>query len=190
MSQERTLEEILRDAVTVVERAGVPDDLRGVAFERVLSEMRVRGRDPSVERRADPEATTLHGRIGARLGVSAEEASEVYFDEEGTLGIAVPASRLDRSKAGGTKQLALLLAAGRQAAGLEEWTSAADIRRVCDEFGRFDSRNFAAVLMEMDDVLQFRGNRQRREARVRRTGFEQAGSLVRSLASATGDHKT
>lgn len=177
------LPERLKKAAAIVEEAELPPEFRAAAFQKVLEELppATEGeRAPSETRR--PKMRLL--AIAQRIEVPLEEVEEVYFEEGEDLGIAVASSRIDPSKAGGTKQLALLVAGGRQAAGLDdEWTPSSEIRRWCHEFGRFDNANFAGALLEMQDLFQTRGSGRSREVKLRRVAFERLAALVRRLAA-------
>jgi hypothetical protein len=76
------------------------------------------------------------------------------------------------------KAIALLVAAGRQAAGMEEWTQATAIREVCRNFGVLDVANFATEVASLGDVFLVRGKGQSREFKVTRHGYEEAGRMA------------
>lgn len=194
------LHEMLAAAQKAVEEAGVADDLREVAFEKALEILTTGGIVAGEGRmlsgagqaispddsQGSSSPPSLVQRLASRLGVSEIEAGEIFFERDGDLDVTAPSSRLDSSKKGGTEQLALLLASGRQAAGLEEWTHSSRIREVCNFYGKFDSNNFAYTLSKMDDVFQIRGRGQDREVRVKLPGFERAAELVRELTTRNG----
>ena len=188
----REIQEILKEAETILTEAGIAAELQAVAFSKVVDVLLGAGIEqaspaPGRVTRANGLAATSGGplaSIAARMGLSIEEVEEVFFLDGDQLGIGLPSTRLDPGKAGGTKQLALLVAAGRQAGGFdEEWTASSEIRRWCHEFGRFDSSNYSTTLLELGDVFQFRGSRLQREVKVRRLGFERAAELIRRLIS-------
>ena len=70
----------------------------------------------------------LLSTLAARLGVPAETLNDVYTVEGDELKYIVAARRLDTQVRAATRQLALLVAGGRQMAGTEEWTSGDRIR--------------------------------------------------------------
>ena len=87
----------------------------------------------------------------------------------------MPARRLSAHKSQATKEIALLIAAGRQAVVPDERTSARVIRDAVDTYGKRDEANFAGTIAEMDDVFNITGNGQQRRVKVNLTGFEKAG---------------
>lgn len=121
--------------------------------------------------------------IAGKLNLPTDRVGEVYFLDGEELGLSVSSSTLATSKTEATRQIAVLIAAGRQAAGLEEsgWTGAATIRSVCDHYGKFDTVNFGTTLKNMDDVFQIKGSGQNREVRVKVPGYERAAALIDQL---------
>lgn len=85
-------------------------------------------------------------------------------------------------RAVGTQQIALLVPAGRQPGGWEEWTPIERIREVCRDYGRFDVATFASTVKRMGDLFSFRGRARQLELRLTRPGFEQAGELACELS--------
>lgn len=181
--------DLLRRAQKVVDEAKVSDDLRAAAFAKAFDSLAAVDRAP-VAAKANPESRPpsqssggdIFDRISAKLQVDRDLVADIYYENDGDLGISVPSSRLARSTTAGARQLALLVAAGRQASGLDEqWTQSEQLREVCQYFGKFDTGNFGKTLASMDDVFQLKGKGVSREVRVKQPGFEQAADLVRSL---------
>jgi len=177
---------ILREAIRVVREAEIPEDLQSVAFSeavRLISSSESLAGQPAATIPAG-EGTPLQ-HIATRLDLGVEVVSEVYFEDGDGINVGVAPRRLESATARATKQLALLVAAGRQAAGLdaEGWTSTAEIRKVCRDFGKFDEGNFASTIREMQDHFNFRGKGLQRQVRLTRGGWEAAQELVRSLVS-------
>jgi hypothetical protein len=109
---------------------------------------------------------------------------DVYDPEYDELSIIVARSRLPSSKAQAVRVVALLYAAGRQAAGYDDgWTSTEKIRVMARDFGIFDQSNFAATLARMGDVFALRGRGQQREVKVTFPGYEEARRLIGELAA-------
>jgi hypothetical protein len=192
-----TTEEVMtkmKEAVKVVEQAGVPEDLRVAAFEKSFEALIGHGGvSSSVEAQANVARPTVTegpsdgpslAAIGARLGLDEALAEEIYQVDDSGPGLILAQSRFHATKAAGTQQIALLLAAGRQAGGWEEWTSVAPIRAAARDYGRFDPANFATTIKRMGDVFGFRGKGRKLEVRVTRPGYDRAGLLARDLSGA------
>jgi hypothetical protein len=184
----------MKEAAKAVEQAGIPDDLRVAAFEKgfealighdvssgsVQTEESV-GRPP-----VSPVPTNAASvaAIADRLGIEQWLAEEIYEVEDNGPGLIIAPSKFNPKKAAATQEIALLLAAGRQASGWEEWTSVAPIRNAARDYAKFDPANFATTIRRMGDVFSFRGKARQLEVRVTRPGYEQASRLARELTGA------
>ncbi|MFI5587178.1 hypothetical protein ACIA5G_19170 [Amycolatopsis sp. NPDC051758] len=124
----------------------------------------------------------LIDKISRVLMVDRDTLEVVYACKDDELQVVVSTKRLAPNKALATRQLAQLVSAGRQAAGVDEWTAAAVIRNVVSDYGRLDVNNFAATLTQMDNVAVVRGKGQQREVKITRPGLEGTADLVKELA--------
>jgi hypothetical protein len=116
------------------------------------------------------------------LEIDSETADAAFhLDDEGQVQLGVPARRLSARKSQATKQIALLLAAGRQAIVPDERTLVGVIRDAVTTYGKRDEANFAGTISEMDDVFNITGSGQQRRVKVNRTGFEEAGEMAKTL---------
>lgn len=178
--------EVLKD----VEEAAVPDDLREIAFAKVF-DLRA-GSAPTQQR---PPAGSVGGSssgsggstdaleaIAAKVGVGRETVAEVFDLRDGNIELIIGAGKLPSQVARGTKEIALLVAGGRQAAGLEEWTSWDVIRDWCSEFKRLDSGNFAKTVRSMEEAFNFRKESDRKTlVKLSRPGWETFAATVKRL---------
>ena len=185
---EKELAESLRKAVGILEEADVPADLREEAFRAVWSSLSA---EPSV---AHGEPFTDYGNtiiskpianiwavLAHKLGVDVDALADVYdLLDDGSLAVRVPTSSLPKAKSAATREIALLVCAGRQVA-VEEWTPAEAIRVACQDYGKFDSANHAANMAEGDRYWQISGSGKDRRYKLRKSGWEQAGQVVRRL---------
>jgi hypothetical protein len=180
---------ILVQAEETVREAGIPDDLRVTAFAKAVdlisgpgrSAGESRGSSAVPARAGSDDAEDALDEIGQKLKLEPEIIGEVFHEEDGEIEITVPSAKLDAGKKGGTRQLALLIAAGRQGAGLEEFTSLDVVRKVAEDYRRYDQANFAKAINEMSDVFNFRGTGRGRSVKVSRPGWEAATQLVKAL---------
>jgi hypothetical protein len=174
-----------------VAEADLPEALRPAAFvlafnalvEPSSSHRVAEAPPPRTGRDASPEAATNPlNAVAQALGIDASTAERVFdVDDEG-VHIIVPRRQLESGKRPATRQLALLVIAGRQSAGLEEWTPVSVVRAVCEHYGVYDSGNFATDVRSVEGV-RVRGQGARRELKVTVTAFEAAGELVRALGT-------
>jgi len=181
---------ILVEAQKAVDDAKISDDLRSIAFGKAVEALSQRIGEPQagaapVRRSSVSAAHTGESgteKIGGRLGLAAEVIGEIYSDNEaGGADVVLGVGKLDNSTATATKQIALLVAAARQLTGGEEWTDSREIRRVCSDYGRFDTTNFAKTIKRMDDAFSFRGKGQQIQVRLHQRGVDKLKQLITSV---------
>jgi hypothetical protein len=191
-----SIENDLVRALAVVEGASIPDDLRPVAFASAFWGARetaapprgvvpgsigvrgVQGIEPVEE--AGKEGTGLRG-IAAKLGASEADVEFVYELEDKKLNLRVPPSRLAPVLRDAMTQIIYLVAAGRQAADLDDKSASGDIKAVCVECGKVDS-NFSRVLAALHgEGMIVGGSGRSRTVRVNADGFERAGKIIEQL---------
>lgn len=185
-------EEAIRRAADAVHAADTLAEFRKEAFSEVLHFL-LRHDNPS--RSPNPTEDSTDGavatesspnspmeQLATRLNIPIDLAEQAFYLDREILEITIPSGKIAASKKTGSRQVCLLLAAGRQATGLDqEWTHSGLLREACSRFGRFDQNNFGSTLSSMDDVFHIRGRQQEKEVRVLVPGFEDAGELVRRL---------
>jgi hypothetical protein len=187
---ESEIKELLAETERHIDEARLAADLRPPAFAKVFDLLAAqrsltRGGEGA---ESDPNGPSGIGRIAARLRLEPADVAEVYYEDGERLGIGIGATRLHSTDAGATKQIALLLAGGRQAGDYDEgWTPVAIIRAACRDYGRLDTNNFATTIASMTDAFTFRGKGQSREVRLTRPGWEAAARLVRELSTRRDD---
>jgi hypothetical protein len=193
------LAEILKQAAAAVNQADLPPELHTPAFEKAVDLLGGEGGQPKpagkAERksrkapkhekseRAVPTVDISLDAIAKKTEATIEHVEDVYGLDAGELKIVIPGSKLANSDAGGSKQLAILLVAGRSATGLDpEWTPSEEIREVCRSFGVFDSPNFSSTIKALSNEFRFTGNKTGMKVRLTRKGWEAAGTLITELA--------
>lgn len=132
-----------------------------------------------------PKAADLLGKIGSVTKLDAETVELIWDAQGDELGYVVSAKKLASNKAEATRQLAKIVVLGRQAAGLEDWTPSGAIREVANEYGKFDSANFASHLagLDKDNAVLFRGKGPSREIKLTRSGIESFADALRALVA-------
>lgn len=123
-------------------------------------------------------------RLATRLQLTRDAVESVYTVDGDGVQISVDPRRIGPSKSAATRELALLVAAQRQAAG-EEQTSVDEIRTVTIEFGKYDPPNFSSSINELRGAFLVKGPPRQRLLKLTRTGWAQAADLVRELAGRT-----
>jgi hypothetical protein len=177
--------ERLKAAVAAVQEAGVPTELRPAAFEAVLSW----GVDPPQASTGGGEADTSVGGvvpnglegIAAKLELKPTHTAQVFdVDDEG-VHLTIKRARLSGTKKVAQQEVTYLIVAGRQAAGIEEWTSTKDVIEVIHDRGVHDTNVSKAIAALDGDGLRFRGAKSQREIKMNAMGFSKAADIVRRL---------
>lgn len=182
-------QETLARAEQIVDESKIAPDLRPTAFGRVLDVLLGKPRnqasaeDDIDDSKSDPATDDVLSLIASKLSVPRDAVENIYFADESGLNISLPSSRLDSSKKAATKQLALLVTAGRQAGGIDKegWTAASAIREVCLEYGVYQEKHFAETLGELGDTFHKRGTPKNREFKLKVPGSEKAAALIKGL---------
>jgi hypothetical protein len=80
------------------------------------------------------------GRLASKLGIDERAAETIYDIDEDGLHLVLAPSKLPKNVTSAMEQIARLVVAGRQAAGIdEESTSIGEIRAACQDRGRSTS---------------------------------------------------
>ena len=176
---ENEIRDVLRRTVKLLDEAGVPEDLRVPAFVKAWEELS----GSTGEGTPAPGGSGGSGvsALAKKLGVEPQHAGEAFEETEtGSFRVVVPTRNLRREKSTATQDLALLVCAGQQV-NADVATPASDIREICNEYGKFDSANFAGIMTSRDDLWIVSGKGANRTFKLRRGAWEKAGGVVRRL---------
>lgn len=187
------LQAMLQNALDITRGAQIPAHLEPVAFGKVIDILtanvaarRERNTGAALnnlqhqEVQVSKESPTL--TIAAKLRLDHSVVEQVFSSDSAKgIEVIIGAGRLEAAKKAGTQQIAILVAGGRQIAGVEEWTSTKLIGEVCQHYGKFDSDNFARVIKELHDFFGFRGKGRMTEVKINRPGTERLSSLISAL---------
>jgi hypothetical protein len=187
---------LIEAAYAVVRDADVPESLQEIAFGKAFDLLAGSvpaspgpvagdGGRSAEQVPADGDEPRLD-KIAAKLRLDGDLIREVFHEEGGELALSLAASKFESTSSGATRQIALLLAAGRQAGGWDsDWTPQKEISHVVNDYGKLDQRNFSTTIGGMGE-FGFSGSGSGRKVKVNRAGFEQAGHLVRELTGGDG----
>jgi len=186
---------ILVEAHKAVEAAKLPKEYQQVAFEKAV-DMLTEGirssetRAPKSEAGGAQTARTALGsgstdstdRIAESLGLDRESAERIFHVEGDDLKLVIPSTKLSNAKKTATEEIALLVAAGRQAGGLDQETTDADkVRAIAEHYRKYDSPNFSRTIKDMHDVFIVRENGRKKLVKMTQPGWEAARELVGKL---------
>ena len=183
----------IRDAITMarsaVEEADLPEQWQERAFGEVLKRL-LAGDAPTASRPAERAAVAVPGgavagsglaRVAARLTVPENALADVFAVEDDSVTLHVASGKIAPTKSRATREVALLMSAARQAAGIDEsWTDVSHVRDALSQYSRYDISNFSKYLRETGDLFNFRG-KPVQQLRLTRPGWEAAAELVKTL---------
>jgi hypothetical protein len=193
----------LRLAAEAVEKADLAEDLRQIAFERsldvvglaapqrVAAEAGASGAPGSAVDEHQP-ATPRSGadpgplaQLAAALGLDADAVGHVYEEDDGQVRLSLRRAMLPDpdKKAAAMRDVALLVVAGRQAAGVEDYTPFSVIREECRDLKVLDSPNFSTEVGKFE--FRLRGGRNNKEAKANRHHLEEAAQLIKRMTQRT-----
>jgi hypothetical protein len=183
------LSQMIQEAHSAVQKADIPSQLQSVAFaetlrfvlnEKYQPESSSKGRE--VVRPSDKGASKGMTTLAVKMGVDESSLADVYAIDGDEVTLHVASSKIDSVKPKATREVAILITAARQGSGADEgWTAASYVREALQQYGRFDSGNFATYLRKNGDVFNFRGKGAAIEIRLTRPGWETATELIRAL---------
>lgn len=201
MNDSERIAEILRDAKKAVDAAGLEDEsLKQIAFREAIA--LASGQMPGAPASGattgrDSMPATGHGSsnppdisdpiasIAKRLGVPTAEADRVFHVEGDNLELTVAVAALADSKRTATREIALLVTAGRQASRLDERETDADaVRLVCGDYKKLDSPNFSSTIRELNGVLTVREKGRKKYLKMTQPAWEEASALVKRVLGA------
>lgn len=182
--------EAISASLRILEATSVPEDLRSLAFEKAFAALTAS--DPGVDgqgasrpaahpgAKEDGQGSAI-GRVASKLGLDPTLVDRVLdFDEDG-VHITVPRSRFAKQKSAAIHQVASVVVAARQAAGLEEWTPQSVVRQATEALGVEDPSNFATYMKKLKGI-RARGSGRSGELKMNAVGFEAAAVTIRQLA--------
>jgi hypothetical protein len=181
-----TVKEILSAANTAVKEANVPAALQEVAYAKAVdlfaagAGITQAAKEPSQQittKEAPASSSGAEGstgsleQIASGLKVDLADVEEAYHLTGDELRVSLTASQFGDSNSEATRQVALLIAAGRQSGGWDsDWTETKIIREACNKLRVLDPKNFATTIGEMTRPFSFSGQRQGRRVKVKRRG--------------------
>ena len=187
--------ELLKAALKAVDDAGTPEDLRGEALRGILPLLAGSVSTAPVLRPAEPKdqdaapvgaptpgssGSGMLDKIAAGLELDSGRINYLFVEEEGEPVLKVKASALPRSKAAAAVDIAHLVMAARQLAGVDDYTEGEVLREAAKRYGRFDSTNFGTSMKSLDHLVSTQGKGAATKRKLTIPGIEAAAELART----------
>ncbi len=119
--------------------------------------------------------------IADYLNISYDDALDLYDVDSAEPVLHVHPSKLADGRAAATREIALLVAAGRAALGLDTGTQ--HVRDAVGRYKKLDSTNFGSTLSKMDQIsVRGKTGSQNRLVRLRAIGVEAVRELAAGIA--------
>jgi hypothetical protein len=159
--------DLVARALAVVKAAETPDALQEAAFTSALALLTgspvqtspggnvgsgavgQHGQQPPPSSNGHTGSTMLD-KIAVGLGLTAGQVVHVFADKDGEPELKIRSSKLPSQKASGARDIALLVMAGRQLGGIDEYTDVEVLREASKHYSRLDSKNFAKHMKALD----------------------------------------
>lgn len=181
----------LEAAVAAVKAAKVPKDLRVAAFNAAFyggNPTQTGKLDAPISPAPSPPAGDQSGgveKIAAKLDLDSALVGLVYDVDDDGVHLTVKRDSLSSTNKIAQQEVTYLLAAGRQAIGLEEWTLTKTVIAAAHDRGVHDTNVSKAIGALDGDGFRFRGPKTKREMKMNAVGFSKAADLVKRLTEAS-----
>jgi len=186
--------EAVEAAAKAVEGLKLTPEQSTVAFQEVLRAALTAGSSDTEPKKSasvlgTKPAVGLDGpaqRMAARLNLDTELLSRLFaFDLEDAQ-LEIELARLPEAKAPASQLLALITCAVRQLGYGEEETSVDEMRRVCEEFGKYDESNYAGKLKTLaPEFVRLGGTARKFTFKLTRPGVERVRAILLELSGGT-----
>jgi hypothetical protein len=182
-----TMRSAMESAAAAAGAAEIPEEWRETAFRSALTAL-LSGGGSGGSSPAERRVAEQHDRhepldaLSLRLKVDRDALADIVALGADGPELVVPSGRLAGSKMAATAEIALLVAAVRQGAGVDEdWTPVEAVRQVVGLYGKYDPPNFAKHIRGAGDSFSTRGKGKEMEIRLTRPGWERATQLIGRL---------
>lgn len=182
------IEALIAKAVSIVDAAKIPNDLRAPAFAKTVDLLTMDDAASATDVPSEP--TMRHSNSSATwmqdVSVAADrnlvELEELFFMEDDEMPrVGVNPTRLGNSAAQRSRKIALLIAGARQVGNIEQSTTSESIREECKRLGVFDISNFGKTIGKLKDWFNITGSGSTKVLRIKPGGRDAFRDLIGEL---------
>jgi hypothetical protein len=183
--------DLLKQAVAAVDEANVPQDLREIAFTKVLELLQGNSDSPQARnvqfipgKAADLEPKAL-SQIASKIGIEPDLLDRVFEEGEDGLIFSGDAKALGSTKAKMVQGIVLLILAGRRWSGLDNGLNTSDeiVRAEVDRNSLLDVTNYGKHISALKPYVTITGTGKKAIYKIKHDGLERAKQIAQSLAS-------
>lgn len=181
------IENLLRQAGTMVDTADVPADCRAVAFAKVMDLLVGEQSLPS-ESSSPPgsDAATSWdwmATLGNKFNKTALELEDIVFaNDDGSPLLGIDPAHLGNTVAECSRNVILLLVGVRQIGGIETTTASEVLREECKRLGVYDQSNFGSTLRSLKEWFNYTGSGASIVVRLKPGGHKAFRQLLERLS--------
>lgn len=138
--------------------------------------------DPAKTEQDGPvDNSSWQHKIASNFGITDEQVLEIYhYTEEGDIELVIEPKDVPGVAAKAIKQIAMLYAGGRQAAGIEKSTSVDTIRTVCeDSYKVVDKKNFSTYINGLGAKFRVEGTGADRKIQLINGAYKTVGETAK-----------
>jgi hypothetical protein len=192
MNDSSDIAQVLRTAQKAVDDASIEDpELKKIAFKEAIALAAGRASGDSSQQsgggsqsghQVGIDSGNPIAAIAKRLGLASEDVDRIFHIDAEELELTVPVSALSNQKRTATREIAILVTAGRQAASLDQRETDADVvRAVCDHYKKLDTANYSATIRDLNGTLTVREKGRKKFLKMTQPAWEEASGLARKV---------
>jgi hypothetical protein len=183
--------DLLKEAVSAVDEANVPQDLREIAFTKVLEFLQANS-DSSQAKNAQifPEKSAgidsgALSQIASKVGIEPHLLDRVFEESKDGLIFSGDAKAFGSTKAKMVQGIVLLILAGRRWSGLDNGVTTSDeiVRAEVDRNSLLDVTNYGKHISALKPYVTITGTGKNATYKIKHDGLERAKQIVQSLVS-------
>lgn len=175
------LSQNIQDAYKIVTESGIPEELHRIAFQWTLENLTasLEAKSNSTEHAASIASSDI-ASLAAKLGISLEQAEDMFEISEDSVSLTISSKQLPKSKSQATRAIALLIGMAN-AELFKKQTSYDEVRHAADYLGCLDVSNFSKQMKQLDSLIKIKGSGRKAEFSLKQPGREEAMVVAQEL---------
>ena len=181
--------DLLKQAVAAIDEAKVPQDLREIAFSKVLELLQGGAGSPQAKNSPPhPEDSGTHepkslSQIASKIGIEPHTLDRVFEESGDELIFSGNAKDLGSTRAKMVQGVVLLILAGRRWSGLDKGGTTPDeiVRAEVDRNSLLDVTNYGKHIAALKPYVTITGSGKSAAYKIKHDGLERAKEIVLTL---------
>jgi hypothetical protein len=176
----------VKDALQIVEESGTKEPILAAAvFTVVFSTLSVGVPKRVSSTGEESPVGDFYTELAKKLDLNVEQIKKIFVEKDGDVQLLVKRNQLAKSDATATKEIALLISAGRQQAGIETETSSKVIRDLCEKkYGCLNSNHYAEHIKDLGSFCYTKDvTPQNKLLTLLDPGFDEVKKIIKKVLS-------